>query len=185
MSTSPTRNGSNGAGPIADCIESLTEDQAVRAVRLFYDYLPADVWKGGRKPSLSRLVKVAGQVCDAAPAEIKPVVESLRDAGVSKPAGDLCKLLLEQFAEDEMFRADLEKALALAVKPHMAIDPLSVGAVVLALAAFSARIRITRAKKGKSEESDIQIEFRAPEVLTALGEALKAVPESILKRFCG
>ncbi len=183
MSTSPTQNGSNSVGPIAGRIDSLTEDQAVRATRLFYDYLPADVWKDGRKPSLSRLVKVAGQVCDAAPAEIKPVVESLRDAGVSKPTGDLCKLLLEQFAEDEMFRADLEKAMALAVKPHMAINPLSVGAVVLALAAFSAKIRIIKTKKGKSEESDVQIEFRAQEVLTALGEAMKALPKSILEAF--
>src|SRR4051812_38102251 len=58
-------------------IDALTDEQAVRALRLFYDLTPAEIWEGGRKPSTERMRTVTAALREEAPADIRPVLEAL------------------------------------------------------------------------------------------------------------
>jgi hypothetical protein len=47
---------------MADEIGSLTDEQAIRAVKLFFDLAPPEIWEDSRKPSAER-VKTVADVC--------------------------------------------------------------------------------------------------------------------------
>jgi hypothetical protein len=159
---------------------SLTDAQAVRALRLFYELSPAAAWEGGRKPSPERLKTLAAGLAEKAPADLRPALTALLDdedpAGASARAA-LARVVLEQGAASPEFAPAAAHAMETAVKPEMAVDAVTAG-LVLSLA-----LGISHIKFGSFEfESRLPKaihELRLPELLDKLPAVLKALPSSV------
>ena len=178
-------SGDSGESRIEERITGLTTKQAVRAISLFYDDLPSDLWEGGRKPPMARVETLSRQVSERAPADVQPFVNALLADDENPARGELCKLLLRQFAAEPRLRPHVERALSLAEQPVMALDPVTIGAVLLLLTALSTEVSVSTKEstaEGKTEkERQISIKNRAPELITSLAEAVKALPQSIVQ----
>ncbi len=170
-------------------IAAMTPEQADRALLLFYDLLPRDSWEAGNKPSEGRIEDLADKLQENAPAEIQSFLDSLRAAEDEATTGEVAKVLLGQFAQVDSLRPHVEQAVARSEEPHMALDPLTLGAcVIVLLAAMSFKITITV----KGDTSKIEIMSRVPElvhelvgVVEKLPAVLKALPESAAKQITG
>jgi hypothetical protein len=167
-------------------IGGLTAQQAVRATRLFYDYLPSDFWEGGRKPPMARIETLSKQVSERAPTDLQPFVQSLLAEDENPARGELCKLLLRQFAADDALRPFVERAVTLAEQPVMAIDPVTIGAILVVLTALSTEVSYSTKESNaggvvSGKEKQISIKNRAPELIKELVEAVKGLPKSMLE----
>ena len=115
--------------------DSLSDAQAVRALRLFYELSPSAAWDGGRKPSPERLKTLAAGLAEEAPADLLPALATLLDdkdpAGVSARAA-LARAVLKQGAASPEFASAAAQAMNVAAKPEMGIDPITAGFIVVA-----------------------------------------------------
>jgi hypothetical protein len=117
-------------------ITSLSPEQAQRALIIFYDILPDDLWEGGTKPSAAKLESAAERLQEDAPDDVRPVVDTLLAEGNEGEKGEVAKAVLATFYEQDELRVFVEQATQQAQQPHMAPIPLIVGAVIVLLAAL-------------------------------------------------
>lgn len=170
-------------------IETLTPEQAERALLLFYDLLPPESWDGGNKPSRARIEDLADKLQENAPADIQSFLGSLRTGEDETTTGEVAKIVLQQFAQMDSLRPYVEQAAARSEEPHMALDPFTLGAcAIVLLAAMSSKIKISV----KDGSVDVGIINRAPElvrelagVVEKLPAVLKALPESAMEQIVG
>jgi hypothetical protein len=168
-------------------LATLTPEQAERALLLFYDLLPSESWESGRKPSEARIEDLADKLQDNAPAEIQSFLGSLRTGEDETTTGEVARILLQQFAQIDSLRPYVEAAAARSEEPHMALDPLTLGAcTIVLLAAMSNEIKFSV----KDGDVALETKSRAPElvrelagVVEKLPEVLKALPESAMKQI--
>jgi hypothetical protein len=170
-------------------IAALTPEQAKRALLLFYDMLPRENWESGNKPGEARIEDLADKLQENAPAEIQSFLGSLRTGDDETTTGEVAKILLQQFARIDPLRPYVEQAAARSEEPHMALDPLTLGAfTIVLLAAMSSKAKISVKDGGV----DVEYTGGAPKLVRELGgvveklpEVLKALPESALKQILG
>lgn len=158
-------------------IDALTPEQAIRACGLFYDLLPASLWEGEQKPPLARIETLADQMQESAGDDVAPVLDTLLGEGNAAAKGEVSRFLLHRFAQDDALRPHVEQAVARAVEPHMMIDPVTLGIVVVALAVLSTSVDVHKTKKG----TKLSIKGRAPELVHELAGLVKDLPKSLLE----
>lgn len=117
-------------------IASLSPEQAQRALMIFYDLLPGDLWEGGKKPSAAKIESTVEQLHEEATDDVRPVVDALLAEGSEEEKGEAAKTVLGIFYEQDELRGFVEQATQEAQRPHMAPIPLIIGAVIVLLAAL-------------------------------------------------
>jgi hypothetical protein len=172
-----------------ETIAQLSDEQAIRSVRYFYDLSPSDVWEGRRKPSAERVTAIATALQANAPPDLKPILDGL--LGTDRGGDNLaqaaaCRALLDQLSQSPSFAPYVDGAVRRGRDAHMAIDPLT-GAIMIALLVAMPRIQ------GKSDGSwvvdpaagipAVISALKLPELLSKLPAALRALPEGLLKEL--
>jgi hypothetical protein len=160
-------------------LEALTPIQAVRAVGLFYDLLP-----GAEKPSRARIESVAGKLRDKAPDEAQPAIEGIFAPQNEEARGELALLILERLSKDDSLKPYVNQAVARAAKPDMAIDPLSLTAILAVLVFLSPTIEKDgdKVKYTSGLVATLQ-QLHVDEIARRLPAILKALPQSILEKL--
>ncbi len=170
-------------------ITRLSPEQAVKAVGLFYDLAPATCWEGGQKPPPARILTVADGVRDAASDDSQRFVDALFDAGNTEAKGEVARLLLTRLGADESVRPYVVEAIALAVRPTRAIDPLSLTAILGVLFLASQATFKERKKSGDSTEATglaaVIASLHVDKLAKALPAIIKATPLSVLTKLVG
>jgi len=159
-----------------DSDSTLTDEQAIRAVRLFYDFSTPELWEKGKKPSPDFVKMIAAALVAQAPADLRPAVATLaNDQATQTPArGEVCRLLLSRLRESPAFRTAVDQAIETAKKPQMMFDPVT-GAFILALL-------IATAENAEGLSTVIRaLDLKG--LLHELPAVLKALPEGVLKAF--
>jgi hypothetical protein len=127
-------------------IASLSPEQAQNALIIFYDLLPGDFWEGGVKPSAAKLESAAERLQEAAPEDVRPMVDGLLAEGSEEEKGEVAKAVLGTFYELDELRSFVEQASQQARQPHMAPIPLIIGAVIVLLAALPKEVDLKQRK---------------------------------------
>ena len=154
----------------------LTDEQAIRAVRLFYDFSTPDLWENKQKPSPEFVKMVAAALVKQAPADMRPVAEALAaDQPIQLTArAEVCRLLLSRLHDSPEFQPVVDRAIDDAKRPHMAIDPITGGFILAML------IATARNSRGLSR---VIMALNLPGLLHELPPVLKALPEGVLNAF--
>ena len=155
-------------------ITSLTPEQAQRALLLFYEISPDDLWEG-RKPSQIDIKAWVEELQEEAPIEIQPFLTTLLNEPDQLHRGEIAKILLSNFAEYPSFLPHVEKAVTRATEPCMVPLPLVMGALILALAVLPREIQTEKVhiKIGHLKE--------AAEFVGKLIEFVNALPSKLQK----
>jgi len=156
-------------------LDTLTDEQAIRAVRLFYDFSTPELWKDGEKPSPEFVEMIGAALVEQAPADLQPAVAALvADNQPSHTAAraEVCRLLLSQLDQLSAFQPALHRAIENARKPQMMIDPVT-GVFIIA-------ILIATAKNADGLVKVIGA-LHLPDLLDKLPPVLKALPEGVVK----
>ena len=119
---------------MADQIALLNSEQTQEALLQFYKNLPEDFWKNG-KPSLTSIEALSERIQDQASPEIEPFLNVIIEGQDKVSRGEVAKMLLYEFERQELLRPYVENAVVQAGRPHMAIVPLVIGAVIVAMIA--------------------------------------------------
>jgi hypothetical protein len=117
-------------------IASLSPQQAQRALLIFYDLLPADLWEGSKKPSAAKIESTVEKLQEEMTEDVRPVVQALLNAGGEGEKGGAAKAVLNMFYEKQSLRGFVEQAVRQAQQPHMSPIPLMFGEVAILLAAM-------------------------------------------------
>jgi hypothetical protein len=169
-------------------IGMLTDQQAIRALHLFYELLPPASWENARKPSPERLKTLAAGIAEEAPVDLQAAVSALLDdsnpAGASARAA-LARLVLTQAVDSPQFAPAAMQAMTTAAKPEMFIEP------VTAALMFALVLSVSDIKAGgfryQSRLPNVIKELRLPELVGKLGPVLRALPigiaEAIARRI--
>jgi len=121
-------------------ISSLTVEQAQRALLLFYDMLPNELWEGQTKLSVAEIEALADELQDSAPTEIQPIINTLLTGDDKAVKGEAAKMLLQELWQYELLRPYVEQAVTRAEEPHMAPIPIVIGAFIIVLAVLPGEI---------------------------------------------
>lgn len=156
-----------------DKITSMTTEQALRAILLFYDLLPHEMWEDQTRPSLARMEALSDRLEESAPNEIKPVINSLLAEGNLDSKGELAKVLLHTFSQQDALRPYVEQAVAHSAEPHMEPALMGIGIVLLGLALLSHDV----------DWGELHITSHVPELVEKLTGLVKALPSELLRRF--
>lgn len=175
---------------MADPIASLTDEQAIQAIKLFYDFSTSEVWEQEEKPGPERVRTIASALVEHAPADIQPAVAALTTddrADLTSIRAEVCRLLLSQLQESPALRSTADRAIAAASQPNMGIDPFT-GAFIIAI--LLATTKVKNGPKGLEVQFggvavDAIKALRLPELLHKLPAVLKALPESIWAKLVG
>jgi hypothetical protein len=163
---------------MATPIDSLSDHQALLALKLFYDLSPDRVWDGGRKPSPERIRTLAGDLQDEAPPEYAHFLELLLDdspdAADAHARAAFCRMLLSSFHDSPELQASADQAVATAAQPDMCIDPITGTFIV-----FLALAVIPRIEKGPDGLKIIPA-AGLESLLKALPPVLSAAPKEII-----
>ena len=120
---------------MTDTIASLTDEQAIHAIRLFYDFVPPNLWENEEKPSIDRVEKIAVALVENTPSDIQPILAALIDdhqPEQSAARAEVCRLILSQLLQSSAFDHYADQAINTAKQPQMAIDPIT-GVFIIAL----------------------------------------------------
>lgn len=172
-----------------EAIERLSDQQAVRAVRFFYDLSSPEIWEGGHKPSEERVKTIAAGLKEEAPADLQPIVAALLgDAQEGDPVARaaICRTLLDQLSQSPRLKPYVDQAVAKAQETHMAIDPVT-GAFIITLLLASTKVE-TKPDGSKvwvpgGGIADVISALRLPELLAKLPAVLNALPTGALNRL--
>ena len=167
-------------------ITSLTDEQAIHALKLFYYFSPPELWEGEEKPSPERVRTIAAALVKQAPAEIQPTVAALVEEDQTdhtRARADVCRLVLRQLQQSPTFRPAVDRAIETASQPRMAIDPFT-GAFIIAILLATTKIDGKRVHLGGGAVDAIKA-LRLPELLHELGPVLKALPKEIWNALSG
>jgi hypothetical protein len=158
-------------------IAALSPEQAQRALMIFYDLLPGELWEGGTKPSAAKLESTAEQLQEDAPEDVRPVVDALLAEGGEEDKGEAAKAVLSMFHEQENLRGFVEQATAQAQQPHMAPIPLIVGAVIVILAALPKEVDWKKGRAGFGHLQD------AAALIKEFGKFVGKLPSDVWERI--
>ena len=112
---------------------ALSSEQAQRALLLFYDLLPAEVWEG-EKPSEARVEALTDELREDGPPEAQKFIEGLDETDDPEKLGEVARVLLSQFADNPTTRPLVETAIERTSQPHlMFIEPLILVGVLAVL----------------------------------------------------
>lgn len=168
-----------------DSISLLTDEQAINAVRLFYDFAPPELWEDGRKPAPERVEKVAAALVEYASADDKPVIAALLDDDKKELMGarsEVCRMLLSQLRQSPTFLPIVDRAIETARQPQAGIEPIT-GAFIVAILLATTKVESTpegwKIYFGAGVVDAIAA-LRLPELLEKLPPVLKALPEGVL-----
>ena len=158
--------------------DSLSDQQAIQAVKLFYDISPKETWEGHRKLPPERIRTVAAEIQQQAPDEWKPFVNAVLSEGApgrqTAARAQLCRTLLGWLEASPALKPYADHAIETAQQPHMAIDPAT-GAFIL----FLVLAVIPGIEKGPDGLKVIPA-AGLEATLKALPAVLTAVPKEIL-----
>ena len=167
-----------------DTMLSLNDEQAIRAVRLFYDFAPRELWKGGEKPSPERLKIIAGALVKEAPADVQPAVAALAEDGQTDniaARAQVCRLILTQLRQSSKFERYVDLALDAARKPVMAIDPVTGAFIIILLLSTSVVEPTPHGRKFRFAGGVVDAikALHLPESLHELPAVMKALPDGV------
>jgi hypothetical protein len=164
-------------------LQFLNDHQVVKAVRLFYDVAPRELWEGGEKPSAERLKLIGDALIKEAPAEAQSVITALAKEGepdnIAARAG-ICRLILTRLQQSAKFKPYVDQAID-AAAPTMAMDPVT-GAFIIVFLLCTTVVEPTphgRHYRLAGGAVDFIKALRLPELLHELPAVLKALPDSI------
>jgi len=155
-------------------IISLTAEQAQRAILLFYDLLPSELWEDQTKPSLARMETLSDRVKENASGDVRPFVNALLAEGNTERKGEMAKLLLQTFAQQDALRPYVEQALTRSAEPHMAPIPVDIGTLLIVLALLSVKMDV------KTKWVKFHFEGAAPELVEKFTGLVKTLPSRLL-----
>lgn len=169
-------------------IDVLTDDQARQAVKLLFDFIPESAFEGGRKPSAERIRTVTGALRDQAPFNDRPVIQGLLLAERPEQAAaqaEIARIVLRQAYQSSALAPAVARAINVASRPQMAIDPVT-GAVMVAL--LLATTHFEKKEDGYKVElgagaKDIIGALRVPELLDKLPALVKALPSAVVAKL--
>ncbi|KYK36386.1 MAG: hypothetical protein HXS46_13040 [Theionarchaea archaeon] len=155
-------------------ISSLTSEQAQRALLLFYEKVRDEIWEGS-KPSPADIKFWSEELQEEAPPDTRPFLATLLYESDQYFRGEVAKILLIKFAEDESLLPNVEDAVSRATEPYMAPLPIIMGAVIVALAVVPKEIKTDKVhiKFGQLEEASKFIE--------KLTEFINSLPDRLWK----
>lgn len=151
-------------------IESLSDDQAQRALLAFYDLLPESLWASGKKPSGERVENLVDRMEENISDDVATFVEKVRSQNDNRRAA-VSRAILMSFNQNNDFQPYIEKATAQAMEPHMSPLPLYIAEFMIIMAALSVEI-------GKTKDG-WYFRGKAPELVGKLTGFVKALPQSI------
>jgi hypothetical protein len=157
--------------------DSLSDQQAIQAVKLFYDISPKETWEGHRKLPPERIRTLAADLQEQAPDDWKPFVDSIlsEDPGSGQTAarGQLCRTLLGWLEASPELKPYADRAMQTAQQPDMAVDPATGAFIIFLLLAA-----IPRIEKGPDGLRIIPA-AGLEAILKALPAVITAVPKEI------
>jgi hypothetical protein len=159
---------------VAEAIRSLTPGQAQAAVHRFYELVPEQSWVGGR-PSPADIKELVKDLRDESSPEIQSLIAELLEKPDQPAAGEIARILLQKFADQEDLGSYVERAVREATQRHMALDPVTI-TILIALAAT--RVHVKRAPGGKLQIEEIKLDLSAnlTELVKVLTEFEKHLP---------
>lgn len=162
---------------MANITDSLSDEEAIRAVKLFYDVSPKEIWQDKTKPPPERVRTLAADLQRKVPAESKPLVDSVLSAeadNLSTAArGHVCRMLLGWLEASSDLRPYVERAIEMTREPDMAIDPATGAFVIFLILTVFPRI-----DKGPDKLTVIPA-WGLQQALKALPAVLKELPEGV------
>ncbi len=173
-------------GPIA----SLTDGQAIRAVKYFFDFSPPELWEDGQKPSPDRVKQIAAALVAQSPDDVKPAVAALVDdveTAATPARAQVCRLILTQLSQSPAFESTVERAVETSRLPHKMIDPVT-GAFILAFLLATTQIERTPDGwkfRGAGGAMEVIGNLHLPELLHELPPVIKALPQGIWAALTG
>ncbi len=174
-----------------DSISLLTDEQAINAVKLFYDFAPPELWEDGKKPAPERVEKVAAALVEYASADDKPVIAALLDDDKKELMGarsEVCRMLLSQLRQSPTFLPIVDRAIETACQPRAGIEPIT-GAFIVVILLATTKVEVEYTPDGKLKKIVVEpgrgvveiIEaLRLSELLEKLPPVIKALPEEVL-----
>jgi hypothetical protein len=169
---------------VTNKLDSLTDEQAIHAIKLFYDFAPPEVWEEKQKPSPERVRTIATALVKQASDDIQPAVAWLMQDGQSgniAARAAVCRLILGQLQQSATLQPVADRAIKTALQPRMAVDPFT-GVFIIALLLATTKIDATpqgrKVHFGGGAVDAIKA-LRLPELIHELAPVIKALPKSI------
>jgi hypothetical protein len=165
-------------------LDTLTDEQAIHAIKLFYDYAPPEVWEGKQKPSPERVRTIATALVKQASEDIQPAVAWLMQDGQSgniAARAAVSRLILRQLQQSATLQPAADRAIETALQPRMAVE-LVTGVFIIALLLTTTKVEPTpdgrKVHFGGGAVDAIKA-LRLPELIHELPPVIKALPKSI------
>lgn len=165
-------------------LQALNDHQVVKAMRLFYDVAPRELWEGGEKPSAERLKLIGDALIKEAPAEARPIITALANEGepdnIAARAG-ICRLILTRLQQSAKFEPYVDQAIDAARTPTMAMDPVTGAFIIVFLLCTTVAEPTPHGRRYRLAGGAVDAikALRLPELLHELPAVLKALPDSI------
>jgi len=164
-------------------VDSLSSDEAMRALAALFDGLPASAWLDEEKPSPLRVRKLVERLenearfeHDAGPQSLA-IVRALQTGASPEASAEAARWVLQLFHDQPEFATLTEEAILSAKKPHMSPVPPEAAYLLLGLLAMAFKFRRAR----KSEKTIVT--KHGKEKVTTTDEfsfdLLKAVKEGL------
>jgi hypothetical protein len=160
-------------------IAPLTDEQAIHAVRLFFDYSSSVLWTDGKKPTPERLKQISDTLVSNAPEDIKSAVVTLAADGTTEATAaqaQVARIILARLGDVPAFEPALKKAEEKA-REALKFDLLT-GGFILALLLATTKIET----KGGTK---ISLSGGMAEILHELPAVMKALPEGVWNAIRG
>ena len=145
---------------MAEPISSLTSERAQRALVMFYDLVPISMWKDGKRPPVGDVEALMSDLQKGAPADMQPLLAELSAQNGEAIKGEMAKFLLQRFSEYEPLRPYVEEAVAHSAGPRMALIPLIITALMVAMLCLEVKHR---------EDGHLQIDWNPRNVVELAG----------------
>ncbi len=159
-------------------LDTISDRQAVLAVKTFYDITPDAAWEGGAKPTSHRIRTLVEDLEEEAPDEYKTLIQNLlnenADPGTLAARAELCRMVLRHFNESESLKKYVDEALKTAAQPHMFIDPVT-GAFIIFLV-LSVLPKVER----KGDDLKVIPAYGLTQLVKHLPAVISALPKELL-----
>lgn len=172
---------------VPDSPDSLNDEQARHAAKLFYDHLSASAWEGGRKPAIERVATVVSALQDLSTGQDGAVLKGLTAMTPASLAAQavLARIVLTQALAAPGMAPAAQAAIAGALQPNMGVA-LEYGSIIVAM--LLSTTKIDHGPDGwhvhlGGGAADIVTALRVPELLEKLPAIIKALPATVLARL--
>lgn len=158
-------------------INSLSPEQAQRALLIFYESLPEGQ---GRKPSLTEIEALAEEVQDHVPPDMRPLVSGILKGPSATDKGEFAKVLLRELQQCESLRSYVETAVTRAAQPQMSPVPVIIAAALVVMPVLP-KVHYDKRKDGLIIDWDPCGNLKA--IIDSLRGLAKSLPPELLKRL--